>query len=156
MEVFKEIRSQYEVELKSEIEFEYEYEKLVTIHRRFQAKNILLDNLEAEYIKLGKDRFIEASSLALSKDVALCSPNYLFDSDEISEFEKEYYKELMVFNREFLSKNLHKLESIKIVKFLTEGLLINNISKEFLISLKSVESKPLGFWNFFSTIKKSE
>ena len=155
MEVFKEIRSHYEVELKSEIEFEYEYEKLVTIHRRFQAKNILLDNLEVEFMKLGKERFIEAASLALGKDNNLCSPNYIFDTDEISEFEKEYYKELMAFNRQFLSKNLYKLGDVKIVKFLTEGLLINNISKEFLVSLRSVEPKP-GFWNFFSAIKKAE
>ena len=157
MDIFKEVRSQYEIDLKKEIEFEYEYEKLVTIHRRFQAKNILLDTLEAEFLRFGKDKFMEVAAICVGKDVCLCSPNYLFDSNEISELEKEYSRELMAFNRQFLSKNLGKIESEKLIKFLTESLLINNISKEFLNSLKStnVEQKS-GFWNFLSVIKKSD
>ena len=155
--MFKEVRSQYEIELKKEIEFEYEYEKLVTIHRRFQAKNILLDTLEAEFLRFGKDKFIEVVSLCLGKDVGLCSPNCLFDSDDISDLEKEYSRELMLFNRQFLSKNLGKIEIGKLVRFLTESLLINNISKEFLNSLKSTVLDPKSsFWNFLSVIKKSD
>ena len=157
MDMFKEVRSQYEIDLKKEIEFEYEYEKLVTIHRRFQAKNILLDTLETEFLRFGKDKFIEVASMCLGKDVGLCSPNYLFDSDDISDLEKEYSKELMAFNRQFLSKNLSKIECGKLIRFLTESLLINNISKEFLNELKSTNLDPkASFWNFLSVIKKSD
>ena len=157
MDVFKEVRSQYEIELKKEIEFEYEYEKLVTIHRRFQAKNILLDTLETEFLRFGRDKFIEVVSLCLGKDVGLCSPNYLFDSDEISDLEKEYSRELMALNRQFLSKNLGKIETGKLIKFLTESLLINNISKDFFNFMKSTNlEQKSGFWNFLSVIKKSD
>ena len=157
MDIFKEVRSQYEIDLKKEIEFQYEYEKLVTIHRRFQAKNILLDTLEAEFLRFGKDKFVEVAAICVDKDVGLCSPNYLFDSDEISDLEKEYSRELMAFNRQFLSKNLAKIESSKLIHFLTESLLINNISKEFLNELKSTNlDLKASFWNFLSVIKKSE
>jgi hypothetical protein len=152
MDIFKEIRSQYEVELKAEIEFEFEYENLLVIHRRFQAKNILLDNLQTEFERLGRGKFLESCCSAVLRDSSLCSPNYLLIS-EVSELEKLYSKELMEFNRQFLSRNLGRLENRDMIKFLTESLLINNISKELLISLKVTEPKT-NFWNFASVFKK--
>ena len=99
-----------------------------------------LSELKSLYEKLGDEQFFNLASSAIISDSGSCNPHDLFSKLPNKILQDEYKLELDELNRKFLSKALvrHDYDSlpIHIMGFLASSICTDNISKEFIDSIR--------------------
>jgi hypothetical protein len=154
MSQFQQIRIEYEDQLQKR-KWTMGTEDWDEYKKEHQLKNAALNTLEDLFNKVGKNKFLQLASSAISIDNGCCSPNRLFNEDENTELEKKYNQELKEFNKNFLMKNLSNFPIEKILKFLSDSLAFGELSKEFIDAMKLSPDAPIeyreslkkGFWS---------
>ena len=135
-------------------EFDNEYniqpERYINKYREISK---YLNELKELYEKYGEDKLVRLFSSSILTDRYLCSPGDILISLG-DNYLKQYYMMLGEFNRQYLSHIFKEIPLEIILKFITTSMSKNNISKEFIESVKLhpenkdyIESQREGNWD---------
>lgn len=126
----------------SEFEREYEARKWAVgtglwrdYRKEYALKKAAFLELKEIYDRLGEKQFLYLISSCIISTGGSCSLDDLLDENE--KLKQKYEKELTEFNKKFLSTNLTEININSTMKFLSNSLAVNNISKDFIENINS-------------------
>ena len=125
-------------------EFEKEYESRKwaigtglwrDYRKEYALKKSAFLELKSILDRIGEKQFLYLISTSILTNTATTDPLTLLE--ENSTVKEKYEKEVSEFNKRFLSTNLHEITLQSTIKYLSNSLATDNISKDFIDTIKS-------------------